>query len=794
MVRRCPAPLALLLLALLPSQAAVLTPISPGTVLAPGKSQSFAFTVTPELLKQRPALSLLARLQSPSLGGSTYAMQLLVNGEPLELDRLLNKPPETEMRTGLRLDWFGSGAWRVVYAPDFEACNREDNPACLVGGHAYDFVLDLAYLLKPGANELVVRHWEERIKSPLELREVAVVEAPAKVTSLEPPEDPNAPLKAYAPQDRSRPAYRWQVQDGGGLRVSCGKLSAGITSGFSYPNVGWNTLGRGPAAGAEASWHAVSKAAGSGVWTVEARGASYRLERSITPRPDHLVIRDRLTNLTGADLHLSLRHMIPLSPLPEAEVYVHGLRSRIRQGYDTGGDNPTVLVQSGADALGLVAEDDVFRAQSAQVATADPAQAGLLDHYFMLQPRAVYETRWSIYPVPAGGYFDFVNAVRRNWRTNFTIPGPFAFAPHPTHEAGQTPDLRTWLTNGGMRIVSTQIPMPQPGVLAHGLAFLREPAEQQRLADQARRLRRAAPGLKVLQYLHVYITRRDEAASAYPEARHLGPDGKQLTYAAGSWKPTFWLFLPTTSNAYGREMSRTFDLVLDKLGFDGVYWDELAYSAEPVAHRLHDGHTALPDLKTMTVQEPVAFTPLYCQAYQVQQARRVLDAGKILVGNGQPQTETMTRLQFPRFVEAWNAGSLRNAHLYCPLGLSSPDKVKREADLVPSICSHLENGGLWYYYCAFDAVKLTHPEATAHLFPFTPIELHAGYLIGRERILTARSGLFGWNDRSRARAYVYRPDGTLVTGFTAPRRELEGKTYTELRLPPGGLGIIERLP
>lgn len=785
-----------LLLALptaLAAHAAVITPVASEARIAPTTSQTFTVTLTPEMLHHKLALSLLARLDSPTLGGSTSAMQISINGKPVDISRLLNKPVETEMLSGLKLDWFVSGAWRVAYSPDYEACNREDNQACLIGGHAYDFVLDLSGLLQAGNNELVVRHSEGLIKNDLVLKNVALVDAPPKVLSLEPPEDPNAPLKLIAPMDRSKVDYQLKILPHGGMQVSSGKSSLTVTSSFSYPNAGYNTLSAERQGGEEESWQPLWPTRPTGdTIQVAASGKSYRLSRTITHRPDHLAIADTFTNLTQTDLHISLRHMISTAGLEKPEVYVHGLRSRIGQGYDTGGDNPTVLVQAGSDALGLVAEDDVFRAQSAQQATTNPAEAGLVDNYFMLEPGASYTVRWSIYPIPDGGYFDFVNAVRRNWGTNFTIPGPFAFAPHPTQEKEQTPDLKSWLVNGGMKIVSLQIPNPEPLVLSHGLAFLKEPAEQQRLKDQADRLRAAAPGLKVLQYLHVYITRLDAAVDEFKDARHLGADGKQLSYPAGNWKPTFWLFVPTPTNAYGREMNKTFDLVLDKLGFDGVYWDELAFSANEIAYSLSDGHTAMPDMATQTVQQKVAFTPLYCQAYQVQQAKRVLNAGKLLIGNGQPVTETMTKLHFPRFVEAWHAASLRNAHLYCPLGLGSPDKLRSEEDIVPGIRSHLMNGGLWYYYCGWNVVKLTHPSAAARLFPFTPIELHEGYLIGQERILTAKSGLFGWGDKSNARVYAYGPDGIEIKGFKAPVRTIQGKTYFEVRVPQGGIVIVER--
>ena len=188
----------------------------------------------------------------------------------------------------------------------------------------------------------------------------------------------------------------------------------------------------------------------------------------------------------------------------------------------------------------------------------------------------------------------------------------------------------------------------------------------------------------------------------------------------------------------------------------------------------------------------MAFTPLYCQAYQVQQAQRVLKAGKMLIGNGEPVTETMTKVRFPRFVEAWNAGSLRNAHLYTPLGLGSPSKLRREDDILPGIRSHIENGGLWYYYLGWNQVRLTRPCAAARLFPFTPIELHAGYLIGKERIVASRSGVYGWGDKSAVKVYAYGPTGEELKDFKAPRRIIGGKAYTELKLPPGAIGIIER--
>ena len=133
----------LVVLAAASARAAVVARVAVEARIVSARSQTFTVTLAPAMIERKLALSLAARLDSPTLGGSTFSMQIAVNGKPVELGRLLNKPLETEMLNGLKLDWFGTGAWRVVYSPDYQAGNREDNPNCLVGGHAYEFTLDL---------------------------------------------------------------------------------------------------------------------------------------------------------------------------------------------------------------------------------------------------------------------------------------------------------------------------------------------------------------------------------------------------------------------------------------------------------------------------------------------------------------------------------------------------------------------------------------------------------------------------------------------------------------------------
>lgn len=79
------------------------------------------------------------------------------------------------------------------------------------------------------------------------------------------------------------------------------------------------------------------------------------------------------------------------------------------------------------------------------------------------------------------------------------------------------------------------------------------------------------------------------------------------------------------------------------------------------------------------------------------------------------------------------------------------------------------------------------------MYPFTPIELHSGYLVGKERILTNRSGLFGWADKSNFNAYVYDRDGRQTDKYPVNKIEREGKCYAEVRMPGGYSCAIVRV-
>ena len=85
-----------------------------------------------------------------------------------------------------------------------------------------------------------------------------------------------------------------------------------------------------------------------------------------------------------------------------------------------------------------------------------------------------------------------------------------------------------------------------------------------------------------------------------------------------------------------------------------------------------------------------------------------------------------------------------------------------------------------------------HPTITSQMFPITPLELHQGYIIGKERIVTKVSGKYGWGDAAQHEVHVYNERGKEVPDFVAPLTTEDGNTWTELRIGEDWSAVIVR--
>ena len=151
----------------------------------------------------------------------------------------------------------------------------------------------------------------------------------------------------------------------------------------------------------------------------------------------------------------------------------------------------------------------------------------------------------------------------------------------------------------------------------------------------------------------------------------------------------------------------------------------------------------------------------------------------------------MAALAFPCFVETGSISNCARAHLHSPIALGDHLTERSEEDAYGTMLAALDFGCVYHWYNDLN-VRPTHHHLTRYMYPITPLELHEGFVIGKERIVTNRSGLFGFADASGHGAHVFDHEGREVEAYETPRVERDGKTYTELRIPEGWSAVIVR--
>ena len=226
-----------------------------------------------------------------------------------------------------------------------------------------------------------------------------------------------------------------------------------------------------------------------------------------------------------------------------------------------------------------------------------------------------------------------------------------------------------------------------------------------------------------------------------------------------------------------------------KLDLDGIYWDEIAYSAYKYDYSDHwDGFTAMIDPVTHRITRKISNVTLATLSWREKTAKRIMARGG-LIGNGAPLTRTFSRLHFPRFIETASISNLTRGQLYTPIALGDHLTERMPVDCYRDMLDALDYGAVYYWYNG--QIVATEPTLTSVMFPITPIELGPGYIIGKERILTNRSGFFGWGDASTFDVAVFDEKGRRTDKIRIPVVKKDGKRYAEVRIPEGyGVALI----
>lgn len=591
-----------------------------------------------------------------------------------------------------------------------------------------------------------------------------------------------ADLPFIAPENVKPLPIKAELTPGGAVEVKLNNLSYTVNADFSL-QPGWAKFTE-------------KKAEGFKTFTVkgntlEATGPDFALKRTIEVKDEAVVVTDKITNTGKEDLPFMYRQYLTYKVKPK-EYRLCGYRIYSRRGNGNSGINSTTIVmpQSGG-SVGLLALNDVFRVHFR--AFSAKGLYGIGDDNLIIQPGVTQEMSFAIFPSEKSDYYSQINAMRRFLGINYEIARGFAFlTPNPpgviTFTDGvfrigrenSVEELRTWINNKSATYLVAGA-VERFGEKSHGSAWMKT-AKPEIHKEFYKKVRAAKPDAVVMHYYHSYLDVKAFMTDTYEEARNLKPNGEQSDYR----NPALPLYLPVEGNSWARLQEDRIERLINEYGVDGIFWDEFPHSAsnyhfaEP-----WDGVSGDIHPRTHKITQKKTSVALVTLPWRKRMVEKMADKGIFLIANGGGgYTKTMTDLfiknKFIAFMETGSASNLNHSHLSTPIGLGDHLTERSELDCYRNMVRFLDYGSLYFYYHQ-QVEPFTHPTLAEYMFPITPVELHEGYIIGKERILTNRSGYYSFGGNENAELHFYDANGFEVK---RPVEKLvkDGKTYYKVVL------------
>ena len=724
-----------------------------------------------------------ARLDSESPAGYGGQLTIDLNGERLRGQQLSNRAMTATMEDNRELIIATSnGRITLPSAPDFTSMDKNRHGYALRGGvKSSEYEFFVGGLLKEGENTIIFKNVSGHpLHGAASVGDIELRIRPRTPGSKFRRGAPTGELPVYEPQTSFPKTYSRLTQGKGKISLAVGKDTYFLESRFSTPDGKWQT--------------------GSNKF--------FSHQRKVIEHDEWIEVRDTFRNLTDDNLPLMQEHDSVFKK-EAAGVWLSGMKKPFKTGTYNNSENTSVFATASESGLGMIPLNDEFMVHVRQSAK-DGKWVRISDDTFMLKKGGEYTAEWAIVPVRKADYFTFVNAARRMLDTNFPLKWMSAFVQlkHPVYD---WPDrtLKEFVDNksANLLIQGNQVSYDPyyrefwekelsktyggkyKDIDIRCTTFLLYPPERYIIFQK--RMRELYPdrSKKTAIYFHFFLDTYEPNNTRFAADRALDAKGNHITYG-----PIEYLreFVPTLNNDWGKENAKVIDKILDEIGADGLYIDEFSFSHSTYVYNLLDGCSADIDPVTHKLTRLKGSVALLSRDYRLHHVKRVLDRGCPFIINGQPHTRTLRKLNFQAFVETGSGpANCMRTHLYSPVILGDHLTEDTYKEIYQNMLMGLDGGCLYAYY--YSGRFMQNKTLAEYMYPFTPIELHKGYVIGKERILTNRSGLFGWADDSDFKAHVYDDDSKETDGSQVKKVTRDGKTYAEVRMPEGYSAAIVRV-
>jgi hypothetical protein len=700
-----------------------------------------------------------------------------------------------------------TNAWNLLNSDTFEM--TPELRIHLPFEQPFDYAVEVTGLLKNGENVFTLIPFPPagggQEYYAIDLKNIAIKIMPKsdiqKGQAAKAGAAPSGDLPVYVPSANVQQAqYKFAIDPFGGINLQVNNQNYDLQSLWYWPNKGINLLGLGKGDTAEKTWQPSVEKIDDNTIKITASGEYYKLVRTIKSYNDRLEVFDEFTNLKDADTPIVGRTCILTSQAPR-QIYAAGVPRISDEGTAAEPQNPTIYVGQSASGIGLMAREDVMRGFVNLFWNKKAARpfAGFELWHHVLPPRGTCMLHWTIVPTVADDYWKFVNTMRNILNTNFTIPGlaVFVSSVHPVRTMSDA-EIKEYVKNRGIEFFLTDhYTKPDPKNTSQRLVVQGTDALNDNIAESraefrelVSKIKKAVPEAKVLIYFHSTLCSDENAFTKYAGCRALA-NGKGVSPYVG-----MILLFPTLTNSYGRDLAKVIELDTKEVGADGIYWDEMCGGYCGEADEWCGRHSIV-SRDDYTVGKRYSFTPQLLTPWQEMIVKKLQSEGKWVIANTNPTTETMTKLHFPRFVEYNNYDSCALGQLYTPITVTQAERSNSPENILAQAREYLGHGSLTYELAPYNqgpaaSVGINFDNLMKNMYPFTPIEIRPGVMIGKERILISRPGKFGWGDGSMpSQIKIFNEKGRLVDGSEWITKYPD-KGLTAVRLPSGYTAALLR--
>ncbi len=737
-------------------------------VIKSNEKNEYSFTLGDIPTNIIPVLKIKAHNETKSKWYSGYAafLHAYVNGKAVTAEKLLDKPAMATLKSGRQTRIMSNKhAMLLPYVPNFSKVPkfRQVHYPFRDEMNMAEFRFSLDGLAKKGKNTITFAVTSPSNKNSVLLDSVSI-EFSSKTAAKTLRPAPTGKIPTFEPEKNFRSDYKITETGTDKIKFTANGQNYLLESRFSTPDGKYASAGN----------------------------TFFKLDRKIIKKDELFIVCDTFTNLTDKDLPLMQYYDAAPVKGNNPEFYIAGLKASPNFTDYAGNQNRSAFMTADQKGIGLYPLSDVFMVH-AEINIKDGRKIGMSDRCLVLPPKSSITTELAVVPTGDANYFTFVNIIRRELDMNYEVPGPLV----PFFDwwvwywekgpKGNKDIMRNFLKYRDANLVWAGYYLWGATIVENNKLYKRE--KKHELAQLAKEL---APDCKRAGYYHCYIS-RNVPEGKYADAAVLDINGKIATYGNKS----LTLYIPTLSNSYGKDCNKTLDFMLNefKNEMEYFYWDEFNVSKAHYSYndKYWDGYSGDIDTKTGKLIRKKSSMVLLSMPWRLATVRKIKKAmpmNMLMINGSFPYGREMRKEKLICFTEMAQPTNAVKVHFSTPVGLGDHFTDDTELACYKQMLEWLDYGLLYYWYSP--RAKMTHHTLTRYMFPTTPIQLGQGYIFGKERILTKVSGYWGWGDNSKHEVHVFDANGWEKTDFKAPTRIINGKTYTELRLPENYSAAIIR--